>query len=125
MAVSKWTMKGEAIGACSCDWGCPCNFDAPLTNGWCEGGYTMHINEGSADGVKLDGLTFSILGHSPQAVHLGNATWYLLLDEKATPEQREKLESIVRGEVGGPFASSLASVGPRVAKTSVERCTLG
>ena len=100
----KWRMKGDAIGACSCDWGCPCNFDAPPTRGWCEGGYAFHINEGRYQDTKLDGLTIGFFIHSPAAIHLGNVTGYVLLDEKATLEQREALGRILSGELGGPFA---------------------
>jgi len=100
----KWSMKGDALGSCSCDWGCPCNFDAAPTKGWCEGGYAFHINEGAYQDVKLNGLTIGFYAHSPAALHLGNVTGYILLDEKATPEQREALGRILSGELGGPFA---------------------
>jgi hypothetical protein len=99
-----WAMKGDALGSCSCDWGCPCNFDAPPTKGWCEGGYAFHINEGQLGDTKLDGLTIGFFAHSPAALHLGNVTGYLLVDEKARPDQRAALGRIFGGEVGGPFA---------------------
>jgi len=99
-----WSIKGDGLGSCSCDWGCPCNFDAPPTKGWCEGGYTFRINEGRCNDTKLDGLTVGWYAHSPAALHLGNVTGYLLVDEKATPDQRNALVRILGGEVGGPFA---------------------
>jgi hypothetical protein len=100
----KWAIKGDALGSCSCDWGCPCNFDAPPTKGWCEGGYAFHINEGNYGDTKLDGLTLGFYAHSPAALHLGNVTGYLLIDEAASAEQRDALGRIVAGDVGGPFA---------------------
>ena len=106
---TKWSMKGDALGACSCDWGCPCNFDAAPTKGWCEGGYAFHINEGRYGDTKLDGLTVGWYGHSPAALHLGNVTAYILMDEAASPHQREALVRILGGELGGPF-SILASL---------------
>jgi len=99
-----WSLKGDALGSCSCDWGCPCNFDAPPTKGWCEGGYVFHINEGHLDDTSLVGLTVGFLAHSPAALHLGNVTGYLLVDEKATADQRAALGRIFGGELGGPFA---------------------
>jgi hypothetical protein len=42
-------------------------------------------------------------------MHLGNVTGYLVIDEKATPEQRVALGRIFGGEMGGPFAA-LASL---------------
>lgn len=112
----KWSLKGDALGSCSCDWGCPCNFDAPPTKGWCQGGYAFHINQGDYHDTRLDGLTIGLYGASPAAMHLGNVTWYLLIDEKATAEQRAALGRIFGGEAGGPFAilASLAvkRIGP-------------
>jgi hypothetical protein len=113
---TKWSMKGDALAACSCDWGCPCNFDAAPTKGWCEGGYALHINEGRYNDTKLDGLTIGWFAHSPAALHLGNVTSYYLIDDKASPEQREALAHIISGEVGGPFAVfaglSTKTIGP-------------
>jgi hypothetical protein len=109
MQKVKWNIKGDAIGACSCDWGCPCNFDAAPTKGWCEGGYSFHINEGRYGETKLDGLTIGFYAHSPAAMHLGNVTGYLIIDERATPQQREALMAILGGQAGGPFAA-LASL---------------
>jgi hypothetical protein len=104
----KWGIKGDALGSCSCDWGCPCNFDAPPTNGWCEGGYAFHINDGKLGDVNLGGLTIGFYAHSPAALHLGNVTGYLLVDEKATQEQRTAIGRIFGGDVGGPFAALAA-----------------
>src|SRR5207244_2145380 len=28
MMATKWSMRGTLLGACNCDWGCPCSFDA-------------------------------------------------------------------------------------------------
>lgn len=100
----KWGVKGDALGACSCDWGCPCNFDAPPTQGWCHGGYAFHINDGRVGDTKLDGLTVGFVGSTPAAMHLGNMTGYLLVDESATPDQRAALGRVFSGELGGPFA---------------------
>lgn len=104
MPVKKWSLKGEGLGTCSCDWGCPCNFDAPPSKGFCEGGYSLHFTDGQFDGTKLDGLTVGMFAHSPQALHLGNLTLYLLVDDKATAEQREALGQLAGGGFGGPFA---------------------
>ena len=42
-----WTLKGTVLISCNCDWGCPCNFNAPPTAGHCEGGWTWHIDHGT------------------------------------------------------------------------------
>ncbi|MBI1886583.1 MAG: DUF1326 domain-containing protein [Chloroflexi bacterium] len=101
--MSKWRIKGEMVGACSCDWGCPCNFDARPTQGWCQGGYTWHIREGTFNGVDLSGLSFSSYGKFPGPIHEGNGIMQSIIDERASPAQREALRALLRGEAGGPF----------------------
>ena len=99
-----WRMKGDLIAACSCDWGCPCSFDAPPTNYWCQGTYVWHIQEGSFEGVSLDGLTVCWSGQSPGPMHLGHVTAQKVIDSQASSEQREALAKIMSGQIGGPFA---------------------
>ena len=100
--TTKWNAKGVLIGACSCDWGCPCSFDAPPTKGWCQGGYVWHFTEGRFGDVPLAGLSMSWLAHSPAALHKGNVTGLTLIDEKANPAQRAALTKLSQGESGGP-----------------------
>jgi hypothetical protein len=88
-------LKGFSVGGCSCDWGCPCNFEAPPTRGFCEGGGMWHIEEGHYGGVKLDGLRIGLAAHSPAALHLGNVTLVMLVDERADPQQRQAIEAMV------------------------------
>ena len=88
-------LKGVLLGACSCDWGCPCNFEASPTNGWCEGGYLWHVEEGAYGRVQLDGLNFAFCGHSPGPLHLGNLTSLYLVDQEANARQRRALEEML------------------------------
>src|ERR1017187_7034625 len=101
-------MQGTLLGACSCDWGCPCSFDAPPTQGFCEGAYVWHIEKGQLGDVVLDGLDWSWIGHSPGPLHKGNVTWLVLADEKATPEQRQAFATISEGKAGGPWTIFMA-----------------
>jgi hypothetical protein len=75
-----WNMKGVLLGACSCDWGCPCSFNARPTQGFCEGAYVWHVKQGQYDGTDLAGISFCWLGKSPGTVAstpstLNSATW--------------------------------------------------
>ena len=99
----KWNARGVIIGACSCDWGCPCSFDAPPTKGKCEGGYVWHITEGKFGNVPLAGLSMSWLAHSPAALHKGNVTGLTIIDEKANAAQRNALTILSQGKSGGPW----------------------
>ncbi len=103
MAVD-WNLKGHLLGACSCDWGCPCSFNAVPTKYFCEGGYVWHVTEGRFHGTPLNGLTFCWVAKSPGPLHLGNVTAQPIIDERATPAQREALAQLFTGKLGGPFA---------------------
>jgi hypothetical protein len=63
--VESWRLNGKVLVACNCDWGCPCNFNAPPTTGKCEGGLTWHVEKGSYGDIKLDGLNFSVYVNWP------------------------------------------------------------
>ncbi len=56
MAYVDWMIKGPKIASCSCDYGCPCEFNAPPTRAPCEGLECMRIEEGYFADVRLDGL---------------------------------------------------------------------
>ena len=90
--------------ACNCDYGCPCEFSAPPTPGFCEGMGAWSIRRGQYGNVKLDGLGLAFAAHWPKAIHEGNGTVCIFVDEKANPEQRGALLEIVSGKAGGlPF----------------------
>ncbi len=114
---TKWAMKGELLGACSCDWGCPCSFDARPTQGFCEGGYLWHVQQGKFGDTSLDGLSFAWVGHAPGPLHEGNVTWIVICDEKANDAQRQALGVLGEGKSGGPWvifnAVSKKKIGPK------------
>lgn len=99
----RWYLKGQVLVACNCDWGCPCNFNALPTTGKCEGGWVWHVEDGAFGEVKLDGLNFSVFVNWPGAIHEGNGEGVVLIDERANAAQREKIETLVGGKVGGPW----------------------
>lgn len=100
---SSWNIKGIVLIACNCDYGCPCNFNAPPSHGKCEGAWTWHVNEGAFDGVPLDGLNFSLFAKWPGAIHLGNGEAVMFIDERANQRQRDAIARLLTGEVGGPW----------------------
>jgi hypothetical protein len=103
-------MRGATFGPCNCDWGCPCNFDAPPTYGHCDGVYVWVVREGRYADISLDGLFFAWAGHSPGPLHKGDVTAVLLVDERATDEQRAALENLWRSGKSGPPFDIFASV---------------
>jgi hypothetical protein len=110
-----WEARGTVLAACNCDYGCPCNFNAPPTQGYCDGGYSWHVEEGSFDGVALDGLNLSIFAKWPGAIHEGGGEVIAFYDERAGDGQRDALLSLLSGEAGGPwgiFAGTYSFVRP-------------
>ena len=101
---TKWIIEADYLQACNCDYGCPCEFSAPPTLGYCEGMGAWRINKGSFGDVKLDGLGFAFAARWPKAIHEGNGTVQLFFDERANPQQRDALLQIASGQQGGlPF----------------------
>jgi hypothetical protein len=101
--MADWKVKGTVLVACNCDYGCPCNFNAPPTTGDCEGSWTWHIEQGNFGDVSLDGLTLGVYADWPRAIHEGGGKAVVYYDERADESQREALETLVRGEAGGPW----------------------
>lgn len=106
----QWSLKGAIFGACSCDWGCPCNFDVAPSYGHCNGVYMFAIKEGHYGDTSLDGAKFAWAAHSPGPLHEGNVTALWIVDEALNDEQRSAIETLGKGDgVGLPF-DILASV---------------
>ena len=103
-AKVKWNIEADYLQACNCDYGCPCEFNAPPTRGDCQGMGAWSISRGHFGDVKLDGLGFAFAAHWPKAIHEGNGTACLFFDERANPQQRDALFQICSGQHGGmPF----------------------
>jgi hypothetical protein len=98
MATTDWRLEGEWLKNCNCAYGCPCDFNAPPSNGYCKGLVAMHIKKGHFDKTKLDGLKFAVTVDFPGALHEGNGTIQPIIDERATPEQRDALFAIMSGK---------------------------
>src|SRR5688572_21831495 len=115
MATVQWQISGEYFEACSCDSVCPCptsGLAAQPTKGHCDAGLVFRVERGRYGSTALDGLAFAVLLHTPGAMIEGNWTVGVVLDERASAEQREALTTIASGQGGGP----MAAVGPLVGR---------
>jgi hypothetical protein len=113
MATPKWQITGEYFEACSCDSVCPCptsGLAAPPTKGSCDAGLVFQVDRGQYGTTKLDGLSFAVLLHTPGPMIQGNWTVGVVVDERATGDQRDALTQIASGQAGGP----MAALGPLV-----------
>ncbi len=107
MASRQWKISGDYFEACNCDSVCPCptsGLAARPTQGHCDAGLVFHVEHGSHGTTQLDGLSFAVLLHTPGPMIAGNWTVGVIVDERATAEQREALGAIGSGQGGGPMA---------------------
>ena len=121
--MAEWNVSGRVLIACNCDWGCPCNFNALPSRGFCQGGWCWFIEQGRIDGAAVDGLAVSVWAKWPGAIHHGNGQAIAYVDARADDDQRAALARLVRGEVGGPwsiFINTYALDGPHPAEFRVE-----
>jgi len=114
MAGGQWQISGEYFEACSCDSVCPCTTSglaAKPTKGACDAGLVFNVQRGRYGTTKLDGLSFAVLLHTPGAMIQGNWTVGLVVDERASKEQRDALTAIASGQAGGPMAALAPLIG--------------
>ena len=102
MGYVDWMIKGPKIGACSCDYGCPCEFNAPPTRGHCEGLEAHRIDEGHFGDVPLSGLVVAAWYRWPGPVHEGGGIAQPIIDARADARQRDALLKILDGEEQEP-----------------------
>jgi hypothetical protein len=114
MSETTWRIKGENVSTCNCDWGCPCQFNARPTHGVCEALVGFRIHEGNFGDVDLGGVLFSAAAKWPGALHEGNGTIQLVIDKKASAEQRSAILALASGKNGGAFFEIIAAVCPNV-----------
>lgn len=112
--MAAWRIEGQYMETCNCTYLCPCpssNLTARPTEGDCKAAIAMRIDKGEKDGVRLDGLSFIVVLHSPGAMAEGNMTVGLIVDQRATDKQTEAIGAIATGAAGGPMAALAPLVG--------------
>lgn len=103
--MANWTIKGREFVNCNCAYGCPCQFNARPTHGDCKAFQAIHIEKGHHGSTSLDDLRTVALLAWPGAIHEGNGEAQLIIDERATPLQREALLRILAGQDTEPGAT--------------------
>lgn len=105
MTDLRWTLKGREFVHCNCAYGCPCQFNALPTHGDCRAVAAIDIEEGQHGDTRLDGLRIAMILAWPGPIHEGQGEAVPIVDERATPEQREALLRIMSGEDTVPGAT--------------------
>jgi len=101
----KWTIQGKEFINCNCAYGCPCQFNALPTRGFCEAVGGFQIDSGFHGVTRLDGLRFVGIFHWPGPIHEGKGEAAVVVDARATPKQREVLLRIMCGQDTEPGAT--------------------
>lgn len=97
MANVDWYIEGKEFGNCNCAYGCPCQFEDLPTHGHCRGFEAIQIERGHFGDVQLDGLRCAVLYAWPGPIFEGKGELQAIIDERASPEQREALETVLHG----------------------------
>lgn len=99
MPVSvEWEIKATEFVNCNCIYACPCQFNALPDKGFCEALTAFQIDAGHFGDVQLDGLRAVGMYRWPGAVHEGNGSMQLVIDERADAKQRDALVRILTGQ---------------------------
>ncbi len=102
-----WTIRGEYMEACSCDFLCPCipkNSTTPATHDFCKVAIALSIESGSYGDTSLDGTSFVIFAQSKAIMSTGEWIGGVVIDAGANDAQAEALTAIATGQAGGPPA---------------------
>jgi hypothetical protein len=97
-ASVEWEIQGTEFANCNCIYACPCQFNALPDKGFCEAVAGYQINQGRFGEVRLDGLRAAGMWRWPGAVHEGNGSMQLVVDERADFHQRDALVKILSGQ---------------------------
>ena len=104
MPAPNWSLRGEYMESCNCDYLCPCiytNPQGPVTYDNCLAVLVFRIDAGHSGATRLDGLKFALVLRSGKVMADGDWIFGVIIDETADPAQRQALATIAGGEAGG------------------------
>jgi len=107
-----WSLAGSYFETCSCDVVCPCTASLSLgaTRDRCKVVLVFNVKRGDVDGTDVSGLTVAAVCDTPKVMSEGNWRLGVVIDDRASDEQAEKLGAVFSGALGGP----MEALGPLV-----------
>jgi len=81
------------------------------TKGSCIVAMAFQIERGEFGMLPLDDLAFIVIARTPEAMSKGNWQVGIVVDERASVEQRNAIDAIASGAAGGPMAALSGLVG--------------
>ena len=100
-----WWARGLLFENCNCTAVCPghVHFSQPCTHEVCHGFWAIRIVQGAVGDVRLDGVDAVVVYESPQIMIDGGWREAILISENADEAQRNALEAVLKGTLGGPW----------------------
>ena len=105
MATS-WSVSGEYMEACSCDFLCPCipkNSTTPATLDFCKVALAFEINDGSYGTTPMGGVRFILVAQSKAIMSQGDWIGGLIIDKSVNDDQVAAVAAIAGSEGNGPL----------------------
>ena len=106
--MTYWKIRAREFANCNCEYGCNCQFGALPDKGFCQAVLGLEIDEGFHGETDLSGLRVAAVFHWPGPIHEGSGECVAFIDERATPDQRNALLTILTGGDTDPFATIFA-----------------
>ena len=103
-----WKVEGTYFENCNCEFACPCSvtsFASPATQERCTVVLAYHVAHGEIDGVDVGGRSVAVVADAPAEMIKGNWRVGLIIDDKASKEQADKLAGVFSGQMGGPMSA--------------------
>jgi hypothetical protein len=104
--TARWRIAGTYLEACNCEAVCPCRTvggraGGRSTYGICLGALSWQIQQGGAGAISLDGLRVVLASRYDDDEPGSPWRFVLYVDERGDQAQRDALESIFLGHLGG------------------------
>jgi hypothetical protein len=112
--ATEWYIEGAWFKNCSCDPGCPCDFNQRPTQGYCHAMVAFRTDKGHFGDVDLSGVKWGALAKWPGPLHEGNGEIQPFVDDSTSEEQRNALFEILSGKHGDSLMEVFAYVAPTV-----------
>jgi hypothetical protein len=106
--MTDWEIHGLMFTNCSCAYGCPCQFNALPTHGYCRAVVFVQIDKGHFGDAKLGDLNMAFVVAWPGAVHQGHGKMQPIIDERGSVIQRAALLNILTGKDADPMGTIFA-----------------
>jgi len=106
--MTYWEFAGRELVNCTCEYGCNCQFNALPDKGHCHAVAAIQIDQGYHGETPLAGMRIVGIFKWPGPIHEGRGEAMAIVDERASPEQREALLKIMSGQDTDPFATVFA-----------------